>query len=112
ADGRHAVVDGGAGEPRQRTLQLLVAEFLLGAREQPLDDAPPEPGILLADRGPRRAADRRPGLAGDDDRLPGGGRRELRPRSEDLDLVAVGELGDERRDLAVDLAAHRGVADI
>ena len=67
---------------------------------------------MLAHRGPRRAPDGRSRLAGDDDRFPCRRRRELRPRSQDLDLVAVGELGDQRRDLAVDLAADRVVPDV
>src|SRR6266516_2616044 len=92
------------------TLNFTALAFL--SPNQPLDDAASEPGILLAHRGPRRTPDRRARLAGDHDRFPCRRWRELRPRSQDLDLVAIGELGDQRRDLAVDLAADRGVADV
>jgi len=51
-------------------------------------------------------------LAGDDDRLPGRRRRALDLRRQDLDFVAVLDLRGERRDLAVDLAADRGIADV
>ena len=36
----------------------------------------------------------------------------MRLRRDDFDLVAVGEFGDQRGDLAVDLAADCGVADV
>ncbi len=66
----------------------------------------------MAHRGAGGAADRGARLAGDDERLPGRRRRGLRLRGDDLDLVAVLEFGHQRRDLAVDLAADRGVADV
>ena len=66
----------------------------------------------MAHRGAGGAADRGARLAGDDQRFPGRRRRGLRLRGDDLDLVAVLELGHQRRDLAVDLAADRGVADV
>ncbi len=89
ADRRHHVVDRGARQPRQRALQLLVGIFDLGALAQPLDDAPAEPGILVAHRVARGAADGVARLAGDDDRFPGRRRRGLRLRGQDLHLVAV-----------------------
>ena len=112
ADRRHHVFDRGARQPRQRAGELLVGIGDLGALEQPLDDAPAEAGILRAHRGARGAADRGARLAGDHDRLPGRRRRRLRLRGDDLDLVAVDEFRHQRRDLAVDLAADRGVADV
>ena len=45
-------------------------------------------------------------------RFPGRRRRGLRLRCDDLDLVAVDKLRGQRRDLAVDLAADRGIADV
>ena len=45
-------------------------------------------------------------------RFPGRRRRGLRLRGDDLDLVAVAELRDQRRDLAVDLAPTARVADV
>ena len=112
ADRRHHVVDRGARQPRQRALQLVVGVFDLGAREQPLDDAPAEAGILIAHGGARGAPDRRPRLAGDRERFPRRRRRRLRLRGQDLDLVAVLQFGRQRRELAVDLAADRAVADV
>ena len=112
ADRGHHVVDRGARQPRQRALQLVVGVFDLGAREQPLDDAAAEAGILIAHRGARGAADRGPRLAGDRERFPGRRRRRLRLRGQHLDLVAVLQLGRQRRELAVDLAADRAVADV
>src|SRR5207302_1492161 len=51
-------------------------------------------------------------VPGDHDRLPCGGRRGLCLRRRDLDLVAIRQFGDERRDLAVDLGTDRAVADV
>ena len=112
SDRRHHVVDRGARQPRQRALQLVVGIFDLGAREQPLHDAAAEAGILIAHRGAGRAPDRRPRLAGDRERFPRRRRRRLGLRGQHLDLVAVLQFGRQRRELAVDLAADRAVADI
>ena len=59
----------------------------------------------------RRAADGGARLAGDDQRLPHGGRR-LVLGPHDLDLVAVLQFGQKRRMQAVDLGADRGIADV
>ena len=111
-DRRHHVFDGRARQPRQRAGELLVRVGDLGALEQAFDDAAAEPGILLAHRRARGAPDRGARLAGDHDRFPRRRRRRLRLRGEDIDLVAIDDFRAERRDLAVDLAAHRGVADV
>ena len=68
--------------------------------------------ILVAHRVARGAADGVARLAGDDDRFPGGGRRGLRLRGQDLHLVAVLQRRAERADLAVDLGADRHIADV
>src|SRR5438874_846417 len=70
------------------------------------------PRIGMAPPGAGGAADGGAGLAGHHQRFPGRRRRALRLRGDDLDLVAVAEFGDERGDLAVDLAADRRVADV
>ena len=81
------------------------------ALEGALQDLRAEAGILLADGRPGGASDRGAGLAGDHERFPGRWRR-LALGADDLDLVAVLQFGQERRHAAVDLAAHRRVADI
>ena len=85
--------------------------MLAGAREGAFQDAGAEAGILLAHRLAGGAADGGARLAGDDDRFPGS-RRRLGLGADDFDLVAVLEFGDHRHDLAVDLAADAGIADI
>ena len=107
---------------RERVFEILVAEARDGRSdigfdealadlvEKPLDDFLAEPGILAADRRPRGAADGGARLAGDREPLPGGGRH-LRLRADDLDLIAIVELGDKRRMAAVDAAADAAVAD-
>ena len=77
-DRRHHVIDRCAGQPRQGAFELFVRIFDLGALAEPFDDTPPEPGILMAHRHAGGAANGVARLAGDDDRLPGGGRRGLR----------------------------------
>ncbi len=95
----------------QHRLEHVLGEGPAGALEGALEDAGAEARILLADGGARGAADRRPGLAGDHDLLPGGGRH-LRLGADDLDLVPVLQLRHQRHDAAVDLGAHAGVADV
>ena len=58
----------------------------------------------------RRIASRALPVTTIDSQADGGA--DLRLRGEDLDLVAVVELGHQRRDLAVDLAADRVIADV
>ena len=77
---------------------------------QPLNNSPPKPGILIAHGSAGGAPDGRTRLAGDDERLPRRRRRGLRLGCDDLHLVTVHELRDERGDLSVDLAAHRHIA--
>ena len=97
ADRRHHVVDRGARKPRQRAFELLVGIGDLGALAEPFEDAPAEPGILVAHGGAGRAADRGARLAGDDDGFPRRRRRGLRLRGQDLHLVAVLQRRDQRR---------------
>src|SRR2546427_587361 len=78
----------------------------------PGDDAAAEAGILVAHGRAGGPADGGARLAGGNQRFPRRRRRRLRTRGDDLDLVAVGKFGDQGRDLAVDLAADRHVADI
>ncbi len=100
-----------ARQPGQGAFELLVRIGPVGALEGPLQDLRAEAGILLAHGGAGRAPDRGAGLAGHDEGFPGGGRR-LALGADDLDLVAVLQFGQQRRHAAVDLAAHRRVADI
>jgi hypothetical protein len=103
ADRRHHLLDRGAREPRQRALQLLVGVVLLGALEQPLDDAPPSSTycVRTAARVARRIAARALPVTTTTPTPPAA---RPAPSRSDLDLVAVRQLGDQRRDLAVDLA--------
>ena len=66
---------------------------------------------MRADRGAGRPADGGAGLAGRDQRLPGG-RRHLTFRAGDLDLGAVGEFRKQRNRAAIHLRADRRVADV
>ena len=93
-------------------MELFVGIDDFGALAEPFDDAAAEAGILVAHGRAGGAADGGARLAGGDQRFPRRRRRGLRPRGDDLDLVAVGKFGDQGRDLAVDLAADRHVADI
>ena len=111
ADRRQHVLDGDARQAGQGAFQLLVGEGPAGALEGALQDLVAEAGILPAHGGAGGAADRGARLAGDDEGFPGR-RRRLALGADDLDLVAVLQLGQQRRHAAVDLAAHRRVADI
>ena len=71
----------------------------------------PRPAYCALHRGAGGAADRRPGSAGDHERLPGG-RRRLLLGGDDRHLVAVEQLRDERRRPAVDAAADGRVAHV
>src|SRR5690606_5537845 len=86
-------------------------ERFLRARKSTLDHAPPETGILLANRRTRCAADRRARLARDHDGFPS---RRRRPAltADDLDLVAGHQLRNERRYFAIDLAANGAVSHV
>ncbi len=111
-DRSHHILDRGARQPGQRPLQLVVGIFDLGAGKQAIDDAAAKPGILIAHGGTRGAANGRPRLAGDGERLPGRWRRRLRLRGQYLDLVAVLQFGRQGCEFAVDLAPDRAVADV
>ena len=93
-------------------VQLLVGIFALGALAEPLDDAAAEPGVLHPHRVARGAADRGRALPVTTIDSQAAGGAVCAFEVEDLDLVAVVELGHERGDLAVDLAADRTVADV
>ena len=93
-------------------MELFVGIDDLCALAETLDDATAESGILVAHGGAGGAADRRACLAGGHKRFPGRRRRCLRAGGYDLDLVAVGEFRDQRRDPAIDLAADCHVADV
>src|SRR5690606_38625713 len=81
------IVHRGARKPLQRRLYPLLRQRFFGPRKVALDHAATEPGILIADRRARRAADRRARLARDHDRFPRRRRRMALP-TDDLDLVA------------------------
>ena len=66
---------------------------------------------MTAHRDAGGAPDRGSRLSGDDERFPGRGRG-LAVRGKHLDLVAVAQFGDERRQAAIDLAAHHAVAEL
>ena len=105
-------LDRGASQSRQCAGQFFVRIIHLGALEQTLDDAASKPRILRAHRDARGAPDCRARLACYHDRFPGGRRRPLRFRGDNLDFVTVDEFGRERCDLSVDLAAYGGIADV
>ena len=88
-----------------------LGELLALLAERLLHDRAAEIEILGALLGADEAADAGARLAGDDKALPGR-RRRLRLRGDDLDLVAVLQLGAQRHQPAVDLGADAGVADL
>ena len=91
--------------------ERLVRRVVAGFGERALQDGDAEADIFRAFALAHEAADTRPRLAGGDEIFPHR-RRRLRLRGDDLDLVAVPEFGAQRHDLAVDLAADAGVADL
>ena len=111
ADGAENIFDRLAREPGQRGLHHVVGEGFFRLLESARDDLAPQPGELLAHGLARRAADRGARLARRDEPLPGG-RRRLALRGDNLDLVAVAQLRQQRRDAAVELAADRVVAEL
>src|SRR6185312_7273401 len=84
----------------------------LRALKQTFDDTPAEPGILQAHRDARGTPDRGARLASDHNRFPSRRRRVLGLRGDNLDFVAIDELGRQRCNLAVDLAADGRVANV
>ena len=105
------VLDRSTGETFQARLDQFVGERLARAGEQVLHDAPAELEILRTRRRARRPADRRPRPAGDHDAFPGRRRRRIGV-GDDLDLVAVLQLGHQRPLDAVDARPRAVVADI
>src|SRR5262249_26022195 len=105
------VLDGGSSQPRQRSLEIVVAVDATGALEGTLDKLAPEASILAPDRNARGTPDRRTRLAGNHERLPGC-RWGLVFRREHLNLVAIAQFRDERGKTAVDLAAHHAVPEL
>ena len=92
ADRRQHVLDREPREPGQGAFELLVARRPCAARSKARSRIwRPRPGILPADGGAGRPADRGARLAGDDERFPGR-RRRLALGADDLDLVAVLQL--------------------
>ncbi len=112
SDRSHHIFDRRTRQTRQRAREILVRVSDLRALEQTLDNPAAEPRILCAHGDARCPPDRGTCLAGDNNGFPGGWRRLLRFRGQNLDLVAIHELGRQRRDLAVDLAADGSVSDI
>ena len=92
-----------------RRSHFLLDENPLHLGQHLLDDLAAQPRELLSRGGPGGAADRGPGLAGDRQSLPGGGRR-LGFGTDDIDLVAILQFGDQRRMAAIDLGAHAAIA--
>src|SRR5207245_7254487 len=95
ADRDIEILDRGAVEIFEHRLERPLRELLALLAERLLHDRPPEIEILGALLGTDKAADAGPRLAGDDKPLPGR-RRRLRLRGDDLDLIAVVQLGAQR----------------
>src|SRR3972149_9347278 len=89
-------------ELAERVLEQLFAKIVLRFAEHLLGDATTEADVLAAFLAPHEAAQPRARLARDHELLPGGrGRRHL--GADDLDLIAVLQLGPHGREPAVDL---------
>src|SRR5687767_13915978 len=111
AQRRQHVLDVRKAEPSRRGWKCLPAEGLAGLLEAALQGVTAEPGILAAGLAADRPADGGAGLAGHHHRFPRGGRL-LDGGAHDLDFVTVLQRLAERRELAVDLRADAGVADL
>jgi hypothetical protein len=111
ADRDIEILGRGAVELLQHRLERLLGEILALLAERLLHDGLAEIEVLGALLGADVAADAGARLAGDDKTLPGW-RRRLRLRGDDLDLVAVDQLGAQRQQPPVDLGADAGVADL
>src|SRR5690242_8754208 len=96
-------------QPRNSSGDLGIDIVAARLGEEALHNFFAKPGILTPDCGPRCTPDRGPGLAGYRQPLPGC-RRNLSLRADDLDLIAILELGDERRVPAVYATADAAVA--
>ena len=111
ADRRQHVLEIVLAEAGEHIADQLIGVWPLRPLEGALQDLAAKAGILLAHSRAGRAPDRRARLAGDHHRFPGR-RRHLRLRADDLDLVAIMQLGHQRHGAAVDLGADGGVADV
>ncbi len=116
--GQQPLADGGVDILRilgveflQHAVECLVCEVVMILLEGLQQDGAAEFDILRALLGADEAADAGARFAGDDKPLPGR-RRRLRPRSHDLHLVAVMQLGAQRHMAAIDLGADAGVSDL
>jgi hypothetical protein len=105
------ILDAGAVEALQHRFERPLGELLALLAERLLHDGAAEVEVLGALLGAHEAANAGARLAGDDEALPGG-RRLLRPRGDDLDLIAVAQLRAQGGQPAVDLGADAGVADL
>ena len=101
----------GPRETRQRAFQFLVRDGSPRPFKGAHHNLSPEPCILLTDSLTARAPDRRARLARDDERLPRR-RRRMTFGPDHLDLIAVLQLRQDRRNASVDLGADRRIADL
>src|SRR3954454_22360470 len=111
ADRDIEVLDRSAVELLHHGFERPLREVLAVLPERLLHDGAAEIeilGTLLRPDEPAYAGAR---FAGDDEALPGRGRL-LRLRGDDLDLIAVRQLGAQRQQPAVDLRTDAGVADL
>src|SRR5712691_10634114 len=111
ADGDVKILDRGAMEAGEYGFERPLRKPLALLAERLLHDGAAEIEILGALLGADEAADAGARLAGDDKALPGR-RRGLRLRGDDLDLVAIRELGAQRQQPAIDPGADAGIADL
>ncbi len=111
ADGDVQVVHRGGLEQLQRALEHLLRSVQPVLAERLGQRRAAGVQVLLALLQRHVAADARARLAGDGEALPGRGGRAV-ARGDDLDLVAVLQLGAQRQDAAVDLGPDAGVADL
>ena len=112
ADRRHHLFDRGARQPRQRAGELLVGITILARWNSRSTMRRPSPVycVRTAARVARRIAARALPVTTRDSHAAGGAACAF--EVDDLDFVAIDEFGRQRRDLAVDLAADRRVADV
>src|SRR5262252_3369271 len=111
ADASVDVLDRFLRQPGEALLEPLVAVLLADPAEGGDKQAPAELGVLPSQGVARGAANGGAGLAGDGDAFPGGGWG-LPLGHQDLDLVAVLELGGEGQLASVDDRTDAGVANV
>src|SRR5215831_20435708 len=105
------ILDGRAVECFQDPFEEPLRKLLTLLTERLLHDGAAEIEVLGALLRADEAADTGARLAGDDEPLPGR-RGRLSLRGDDIDLIAVLQLGAQRHQPAVDLGADAGVADL